>query len=153
MYAKPLICVVGKLLLQYLLNVLYCAFLTEKILFQDIFASWKQMLGIDKKPSFLLKNIYLHNLWYLAALKTLKARGEVVYFKWKLTLSKTTEWLSMNVIGRLLRRRLFFVPASSSLFRAVSFFTSNGVAECFDLNIYCESASCRLYYKGLQASL
>ena len=39
------------------------------------------MLGIDKKPFFLLKNIYQYNIWYLAALKTLDNRGEVLYFK------------------------------------------------------------------------
>ena len=27
------------------------------------------------------KNIYLYNLWHLAALKTLNTRGEVLYFK------------------------------------------------------------------------
>ena len=35
---------------------------------QEICASWKQMLGIDKKQSFLSTNIYLYNLWNLAAL-------------------------------------------------------------------------------------
>ena len=34
--------------------------LTEKILFQEICGPWKQMLGINKKPFFLLKNIYLY---------------------------------------------------------------------------------------------
>ena len=50
-------------------------------MFQEICASQKQMLGIDKKTSFLFKNIYLYNLWYLAALKTLNTRSEVLYFK------------------------------------------------------------------------
>ena len=36
--------------------------LTEEIFFQEICASWKQMLGIDKKSFFLLKHIYLYNL-------------------------------------------------------------------------------------------
>ena len=34
-----------------------------------------------QKPSFLSKNIYLYNLYYLAAPKTLNTRGEVLYFK------------------------------------------------------------------------
>ena len=38
---------------------------------------WKQMIGINKKPSYLLKNVYLYNLWYLAA----PNGGEVLYFK------------------------------------------------------------------------
>ena len=29
---------------------------------------WEQMIGIDKKLSFLLQSVYLYNLWYLAAL-------------------------------------------------------------------------------------
>ena len=39
------------------------------------------------------------------------------------------------------------------LFHAVSFFKGNGVTECFELQIYYESTSCRFCYKGLQASL
>lgn len=35
------------------------------------------MVGIDKKPSFLLKNIYTYNLQHLAALKTLNTCGGV----------------------------------------------------------------------------
>ena len=44
--------------------------LTEKILFKEICASLQQIISIDKKPSFLLKNIYLYDLWYLSSLKT-----------------------------------------------------------------------------------
>ena len=36
--------------------------LTEKILFKEICASLQQIISIDKKPSFLLKNIYLYDL-------------------------------------------------------------------------------------------
>ena len=39
------------------------------------------------------------------------------------------------------------------LFRAVPLFTSHKVTECFDLQIYYKSTSCRFYYKGVQASL
>ena len=35
----------------------------QKILFQEVCASWKQMLGIDKKSSFLSKNINLQRLF------------------------------------------------------------------------------------------
>ena len=35
------------------------------------------MLGIYKKAIFFI-NIYLFNLWYLAALKTLNIRGSVI---------------------------------------------------------------------------
>ena len=55
--------------------------LAKKIFFQEICASWKQMLSLHKKPSFLWRNIYLYNLWYLAAVETLNTRGEVLYFK------------------------------------------------------------------------
>ena len=76
-----------------------------------------------QKPSFLSKNIYLYNLWYLAALKTLNTRGEVLYFKWKLTLSKTTKSLSMSLFVHQkwsfslfhLLDCFWHVPASSSL--------------------------------------
>ena len=34
--------------------------LTKKISFQEICPSWKQMLGIDKKAIFPIKNIYLY---------------------------------------------------------------------------------------------
>ena len=43
--------------------------------------------------------------------------------------------------------------ACYDLFRVVPFFTSNDVIECFDLEIYYESASYGFYYKGGQASL
>ena len=92
------------------------------------------MLGINKRLYLSLKNIYLHNLWYLAVLKIVNTHGgviltlnfpgnliflekllfyfypislpsitEMVYFKWKLTLSKTTEYLSISwvILGRL----------------------------------------------------
>ena len=39
------------------------------------------------------------------------------------------------------------------LFRAVPLFTSHKVTECFDLQIYYKSTSCRFYYKGVQALL
>ena len=100
------------------------------------------MLGINKRPSFSLKNIYLYNLWYLAILKTLNThRGviltlsfpknviflekllfklysvslpiEMVYFKWKLTLSKTPEYL---LISWATQRSLSFVPLVWSCF-------------------------------------
>ena len=45
-------------------------------MFQEICPSQKKMLGVDKKPSFLLKNIYLYNLWNQAALKTLEKVGQ-----------------------------------------------------------------------------
>ena len=137
--------------------------LTEKILLQEICASWKQMLGIDKKPSFLLKSIYLYNIWYLAALKTLNPRNEVLYFKSKLTLSKTTQWLSVLLVahqeGRFSLFHFFgvvsvtFKPllACYDLSHVASFFTSSSVTECFGSQIYHESTSWRFYYKGFQA--
>ena len=39
--------------------------------------------------------------------------------------------------------------ACYDLFRVAPFFKSNGITECFDLQIYYESTSCRFYYKGL----
>ena len=47
----------------------------------------------------------------------------------------------------------FSLLACYGLFRVVPFFTSNGVTECFDLQIYYELISCRFYHKGLEASL
>ena len=41
--------------------------------FQIIFSFL--MFGLTKRSSFLLRNIYLYSLWYLAALKSLNARG------------------------------------------------------------------------------
>ena len=41
----------------------------------------KASVRYRQKPSFLSKNIYLYNLYYLAAPKTLNTRGEVLYFK------------------------------------------------------------------------
>ena len=89
--------VVQKYLLQYLLkcaNAKICIFLhgdsnvimfreipwelTENIFFQEICALWKWMLGINKRPFFSLKNIFLYNLWYLTVLKTLNTHGEVI---------------------------------------------------------------------------
>ena len=55
-------------------------------------------MGIDKKPSFLLTNICLYNL-YLLALKLLNTRSEMLYFELKLTQSKTIEWLSMSLVA------------------------------------------------------
>ena len=65
---------------------------------KNVPASWKQMISIDKKPSFLLTNICLYNL-YLLALKLLNTRGEMLYFELKLTQSKTTEWLSISLVA------------------------------------------------------
>ena len=53
--------------------------LKEKMLFQEICASWKQMLGIDREAIFpFTKKIYLYNLLYLAALKILNTCGVVI---------------------------------------------------------------------------
>ena len=102
------------------------------------------MLGVNKRPSFSIRNILLCNLWYLAALKTLNTHDGVistfsfpdkisflekllfwlypislrtinglVYFKWKLTLSKTTEYLSISWVTQ---RILSFVPLIWSCF-------------------------------------
>ena len=102
------------------------------------------MLGINKRSSFSLKNIYLYNLWYLAVLKTLNTHGGVILtlsfhgniiflekllfqlyptslpiikgmvsFKWKLMLSKTTEYLSMSFVTQ---KRISFVPLVWSCF-------------------------------------
>ena len=43
--------------------------------------------------------------------------------------------------------------ACYGLFRAVPLFTSHKVTECFDLQIYYKSTSCRFYYKEVQALL
>ena len=118
-----------------------------------------------QKAIFFIKSIYLYNLRYPAALKTLNARGEVLYFKKKINATKTTEWLSMSLIthqgGEFSLFHLFGVVSGTfqpvlacyGLFHVVLFFTSNDVTECFYLQIYYESISCRLYHKGLQASL
>ena len=37
--------------------------------------------GGYRQKAILLKNIYLYNLWYLVALKTLNTRDEALYFK------------------------------------------------------------------------
>ena len=99
------------------------------------------MLGINRRPSFSLKNIYLFNLWYLAVLETLNTHGGIiefswqynfsgkttflivsdffsqykgmVYFKWKLTPLKTTEYLSISWVTQ---RRLSFAPLVWSCF-------------------------------------
>ena len=44
-----------------------------------------------QKAIFFIKSIYLYNLRYPAALKTLNARGEVLYFKKKINATQTTE--------------------------------------------------------------
>ena len=41
----------------------------------------KANVRYQQKAIFSIKNIYLYNLWYLAALKTLNTHGEVLYFK------------------------------------------------------------------------
>ena len=38
--------------------------MTEKISFQVIYASWQQMLEIDKNAIFTTKVVYLYNPWY-----------------------------------------------------------------------------------------
>ena len=45
------------------------------------------------------------------------------------------------------------VLAYYGLFRFASFFMSDDVTECFDLQIYYKSTSCRFYYKVRQALL
>ena len=45
------------------------------------FCIMKANIRYRQKTSFLIKNIYQYNLWYLAALKTLNTCGEVFYFK------------------------------------------------------------------------
>ena len=82
----------------------------------------------------------------------------MVYFKRKLTVSKTTEYLSMSLVIQRIRS---FVSLVSSCFwhvlafsnllwlvTDVSLFTSDGVTKCFDL--YYKSTStkeCKSYYK------
>ena len=88
----------------------------------------------------------------------------MLYFKWKLTLSKTTKWLSMSLVadqGGFFSVHLLGIVSgmlqpflgSYGLFRVVPFFTSKDVTECFDLQIYYKSTLCIFYYKGLQAPL
>ena len=166
----------GKKLLQYLLKcALHLSFWRFKC-----YCSRRNAMGTDRenivpgnlciikanvryrqKPSFLLKNVYLYNLiWYLAALNTLNTRDEVLYFKEKLTLSKTTKWLSMSLVanqeGGFSLFHLFGIVSGTfqaflacyGLFRVFPFFASKDVTECFDQQIYYKSTSCRFYYKG-----
>ena len=75
-------------------------------------------------------------------------------------LSKTIEFLSMSLVahkegGFSLLSLLFGVVSGSfkpvlalyGLFRIVPLFRSDDVTECFDLQIYYKTTSCRLYYK------
>ena len=78
-------------------------------------------------------------------------------------LSKTIECLSMPlVVNRKKGFSLFHlfgvgpgsfqrVLACYGLFLVVSLFTSDNITECFDLQIYYKSTSCRFYYTGRQA--
>ena len=99
-----------------------------------MYASWKQMLGINKKPSFLLKK----NL----PIQPMISSG-----------SKNFNHPCWNGVFPLFH--LFEVVSGTfqlllacyGFFCVVSFFR-----EWFDLQIYYESTSCRFYYKGLQAS-
>ena len=80
-------------------------------------------------------------------------------------LSKTIECLSMSLLvhtegGFSLFHLLWVVSgtfqtflACYGLFRVIPLFTSHKVTECFDLQIYYKSTSCRFYYKGVQALL
>ena len=52
--------------------------LTDKISFQEICSSWKQMLGIDKKAIFYYTKIFDYTFYDLAGLKTLNYRGRVI---------------------------------------------------------------------------
>ena len=118
------------------------------MLFHEICASWKLMLDINEKPSLLLKK----DLPIQFMIKTLNIYSEALFFKRKLTLSKTTEWLSMSCVthqeGGFSLLHLFgvvsgtFQPLCHGLFRVIPFFTSNDVTKRFDLQIYYESTSC-----------
>ena len=52
--------------------------LTEKISFQEICASWKQMLGVDKRAIFYYTKKFNYTIYDLAALKTLNYGGRVI---------------------------------------------------------------------------
>ena len=108
-----------------------------------------------QKAIFSIKNIYLYSLWYLAPLKTINPRGKVLYFKQKLTLSKTTKLLSVSLAphqeGGFSLSHLFGIVSGAlqpllacyGLFYVVPLFTSNDVTEFFYLQICYKSTSCR----------
>ena len=50
--------------------------LTEKMSFQEICASWKQMLGIGKKATFYFTKIFNYTIYDLTALKTFMLKVE-----------------------------------------------------------------------------
>ena len=77
--------------------------LTEEILFNEIVASWKQMLGINKNPSFPLKNIYLSNLWYPAALGAILTLS----FPDNITFLKLLLWLCPISLPNII---LYYLP-------------------------------------------
>ena len=52
--------------------------MTGPMLFKEICASQKQVIGIIIKPSFPLKSVDLYYPWYLTALETLKTHGRTI---------------------------------------------------------------------------
>ena len=132
--------------------------LREKILFQEVCAWWKQMLVINKKAIFSIKKYLLIQSMTSSCFKNSKHPSWRAVFWIKINAIQNP-WMTINVIGHSPRKRIFYVPlvwscfwyvpASSSMFGAVSFFRSSGVLECSGLQNYYESTSCRFYYKAL----
>ena len=73
--------------------------------------SGRMLLAINKKHNFLLKNIYLYNLWYLAALKTLNSRVRVILplsFPKKYNFSWSTTFLTVFHFSLYYQRSALF---------------------------------------------
>ena len=108
--------------------------------------------------TFTKKNVFLI---VPISLRTIKG---VIYFKWKLTLSKTKHLLMSLLDCKEESFSLFHLigvasgtfqifPSSYRLFWVVPLFTSDKVAEYFDLQFYCKSTSkkeCKSLYKARQ---
>ena len=108
------------------------------------------MLGIKKAIFSIKKYLPIQSMISSPCKNSKHPWGEVLYFKWKSTLSKTTEWLSMSLValqeGRFSLLHLFGVVSgtfqpwvSSSYLWLVLHRYKQDVTECFDLQIYYES--------------
>ena len=108
------------------------------------------MLGIKKATFSIKKYLLIQSIISSPCKNSKHPWGEVLYFKCKSTLSKTTEWLSMSLValqeGRFFLLHLFGVASgmfqpwvSSSYLWLVLHRYKQDVTECFDLQIYYKS--------------
>ena len=100
----------------------------EKILFQETWASWEQMLDMTKKAEFPIKRIHLYNLWYLATLKTPSTRDGVI-----LTLSFPD---NINFLEKLsFNRNPFLYLPSKECFILKKTLTLSKTIECLSMSL------------------